>query len=180
MWSNSAAFIKAHEEITKQTIQIRGYVAASAASATSNAIGAFASNASAYASNTVNKASNAISFASNTSFWTSNVVNEWILACQFMGNIVVPSTGAAEVVEVALQKSGSDECTTDVNGEGFIDFEEAFLNTYKSSVVCNGDPSLTLCQVFVNSNSDKSAIGISLRPNPGMVVVRVNWISTGS
>lgn len=164
MWSNSTAFMLAHQDILRQSLQIRGYMSSNLSN-TPNVINSFISNASI--------------FASNTSFWASNVVNEWMLACAFMGDLAPQNTIESENPNSKYQKSGSSLITTDTYGEGVIQYDEPFDTAFTSAIVCNGDPNLTLVQIFTNSNCSLSNIGISLCPNPGVVDVRVNWISTG-
>lgn len=189
--SNQAAFIESHEELERQSEQIR----AMRTSGFSNR-DYFSCNTAVYASNTAVTASNSVTSlvrswtayeidhsrklmsTLNSANWSSNVLSEWMLACAFMGKMYGNVDLAASTTP--SQKSGSALITTDSRGDGLIYFDVPFPNSYTASVVCNGDPTLTGSGVFANSNSSKSVLGVSLCPIRGYVNVRVNWIATGT
>lgn len=187
--SNQAAFVESHKDLERQTERInairysnvlnREYFSCNTAVFASNMVVMTSNNMASFNRSTMAFETDSVSrvtSAMNSAIWSSNVLSEWMLACAFMGKLY----GSADADVTSPQKSGSTILTTDVHGNGMIYFDVPFPNSYTTSVVCNGDPTMTASGVFANSNSGKSFLGISLFPIRGCVNVKVNWVATGT
>ncbi|SRR6266404_303315 len=91
------------------------------------------------------------------------------------------ATGSTSNAEGLIEKWGSAVVTLDASGNGTITHATAFPTAYFSGVVSSGDPGFAANAAFsVNNGSCTTAIlAFSVRPNPGAVAVRVNYIVKG-
>lgn len=76
---------------------------------------------------------------------------------------------------------GSAVATLNGSGDANIALPIAFPNALLGAVICNGDPGTAGSAAFLCnfSASTTSALNISVRPNPGAVSVRVNFMADG-
>jgi hypothetical protein len=77
-------------------------------------------------------------------------------------------------------KFGQAIVVTDANGDATINFGAAFPTTALSALVNNGDSGANPTAVFSVKTFSTSSLAVSLRPNPGVQTIRVNWIAFGN
>ncbi len=81
-----------------------------------------------------------------------------------------------------ITKSGTSVINLDSSGNGVVGFQFLdFPNEFRSGLVCNGDPDTFGDRAFVIDQNacTTSSLIFSVRPNPGAVGVRVNWVAYG-
>lgn len=78
-----------------------------------------------------------------------------------------------------IVKFGSSVLSTDSSGNGTITFGTAFPANIYTAFVNNGDQVSQGAAVFCVNALNTSTISFSLRPNPGVQTVRVNWVAFG-
>jgi len=81
-----------------------------------------------------------------------------------------------------VTKTGTSVIILDSAGNGVVGLQGApFPNEFRSGVVCNGSPNDSGDRAFVIDQNacTTSSLVFSVRPNPGAVGVRVNWVAYG-
>ena len=81
-----------------------------------------------------------------------------------------------------ITKAGTSVIILDSSGNGVVGFQGVpFPNEFRSGVVCNGSPNDFGDRAFVIDQNacTTSSLIFSVRPNPGAVGVRVNWVAYG-
>jgi len=81
-----------------------------------------------------------------------------------------------------ITKSGTSVIILDSSGNGVVGFQGLdFPNEFRSGLVCNGSPNdFGDSSFIIDQNAcTTSSLIFSVRPNPGAVGVRVNWVAYG-
>lgn len=77
---------------------------------------------------------------------------------------------------------GTAVVTLNASGDANISLPTAFPNAFYMGIVSNGDPAASGSAAFAlnQTSSTASTLNFSVRPNPGAVTVRVNYIAFGA
>jgi len=84
-------------------------------------------------------------------------------------------------LEGVINQWGTEVVTLDASGDGVITLPTPFKVAHQTSIAANGDPG-TLPTSYFMANQPActlTTLAFSVRPNPGAVVCRVNWMSKG-
>ena len=93
----------------------------------------------------------------------------------------VTAAGTTTNADGLIQKWGTNVVTLDASGNGTITYPTAFPNAFFIGVTSGGDAGYAPGHNLVNQGtSSKTVLGVSVRPNPGAVGVRFNWLATGN
>ena len=80
-----------------------------------------------------------------------------------------------------VRKNGTFVTTLDASGNGTFSYPQAFTNSFLTGIVTNGDPgSFGDLNFSINQTASGAAsVVFSVRPNPGAVSVRANYVTFG-
>ena len=101
-------------------------------------------------------------------------------------NIVTKSTqaiiGSKTDPDGLQEKWGSSNVTLNATGDGSITFAEPFDNAFFMATISNGDVAVVPTASFIANQgaSSTTTLNFSVRPNPGAITVRANWIAKGN
>lgn len=100
------------------------------------------------------------------------------------GNVTasgLPTSGSSTSNNGTITKWGSDVVSLNASGDGTITFPAPFKNAFITGIACSGDSSFASGAQFIANIgvSGASSMSLSVRPNPGAIPVRVNWIAVG-
>lgn len=92
-----------------------------------------------------------------------------------------PGAGAFNAEDGTRIKYGSAVVTLNGSGNGVATYDDAFPTAFLMGVVNNGDSGVFATSSFIvnQGSSSASQMSFSVRPNPGAVTVRVNYIAIG-
>jgi hypothetical protein len=82
-----------------------------------------------------------------------------------------------------LTQWGTSVATLDASGNGTVTFPKAFRATFYTATVSSGDPTVTGGDAAFSvrqASCNTTTLAFSVRPNPGAVPVRVNWVAYGN
>lgn len=84
-------------------------------------------------------------------------------------------------IEGVVRQWGTEVVILDGNGNGLIPLPLAFKSVFQTGVVSNGDRETLPTSFFIvdTAGCTVNQLAISVRPNPGAVPCRVNWMVTG-
>ncbi len=88
-------------------------------------------------------------------------------------------SGTSSNSDGLIDKWGSVVVVLDASGDGVIAYPTAYPSTCYTAVLCNGDVGFSPTAQFIAGTLTASTLPLSIRPNPGAVSVRVNYISKG-
>jgi polygalacturonase len=105
---------------------------------------------------------------------------------QGTGNIVstasLAESGFDTSVQGVITKWGTAVSTLNASGDGTVTFPSAFKNAFYAAVISSGDPSIASGAAFAltHTSCSTTTLAFSVRPNPGAIPVRVNYVAFGS
>ena len=127
--------------------------------------------------------------ASNVKVGANNVFDASQVAFPFSDDGTGNNTAAVSLdisgweltAQGLISQWGSSVITLDGSGNGSIALPRAFKSAFYTAIACNGDPSFLGSSGFcVNqASSTTTTLAVSVRPNPGAVMVRFNWNAFG-
>lgn len=91
-----------------------------------------------------------------------------------VGYIAFPSWMGGHILQW-----GSSVVALNGTGDGSVILPIVYPTSHYTAVACNGDALTFGDRIFVLGTLVPSGINISVRPSPGAVSVRVNWLSVG-